>query len=206
MLRILDAVVRVSVDIVRQETDGLHVREQHGRIGQVLPLDLCQEDGGRLQISFRKGLEYRKIEMDVPEIPVIFRAGVGRRPQEIPEIREDETRHHRIQVDDTEHIPVRVEQHVVDLGVAMADPLRKDSLPVHPLRLAHFPLACLHLLDEIPHGWVPHPPHRVRRDGFAQLAGTEFHVMEIRDRLAQRLFQIREHGLEAAESLSGIIG
>lgn len=43
MFRILDLIIGISIDVISQETHTLHVREQSGRIGQILYFDGKQE-------------------------------------------------------------------------------------------------------------------------------------------------------------------
>ena len=206
MLGILYFIIGIPVDVVGQETDRLHVREEQGRIRQVLFLHRRQEDRGRFQVSLGKGLENLHVKPNPRQVLVVLGTGIGSRAQEVSEIRENEARHHGIQIDYAENLPVCIEQHVVHLGVAVADAFGKGAFAVHPFRLAHLLLERLDLRYERLDGGIGHPPGCIGCNRFPQLTRTQFHVVEIRDGLAQLVGNIGQHRLKMPERLAGIVG
>ena len=202
MFRVLDFVVRISVDVVGEEADGLHVREKTGGVGQVLYLDGGKEGTGRFQIPLRKGLENVHPEAHLFGGGIVLGHRVGGRTEEIPEVGEDEGRHEGIQVYDAEDIAVGVEHHVVHLGVAVTDALGKFPFAVQAFRLAHFFLKGKELLQDGLYFGLGHAAGGIGLDGFMELAGTEFHVVEIGDGFTQGVGNIGKHGFKIAEGLA----
>ena len=104
VLGIFDFVIRVTVDIVGKEAHGLHIGEQARGIGQVLPLDGCEEHLGRLDVTLGKGLEDIHLEVNLVNCGVVLRYGIGRCTQEVAEVGENEAGHYGIEVDDAENL------------------------------------------------------------------------------------------------------
>ena len=137
MLRVLDLVVSVAVDVVGKEAHGLHIREEAGRIGQVLTLDRGQEHLCRAYVSTGEGLEDIHSEVYLFQLRGVLGNRVGGGAQEVSEVGEYERRHHGVQVYDAQDVALGVEEHVVDLGIAVADALGELALAVQALGLAH---------------------------------------------------------------------
>lgn len=77
VLRILDFIISITVDIICQEAYALHVWEQGSRIRQILNLYRQQEGFARFQIPLGKCLEYFHIEVHIIQILVVFQPRVG---------------------------------------------------------------------------------------------------------------------------------
>ena len=104
VLGIFDFVVSVAVDIVGKEAHGLHIREEARGIGQVLPLDGCEEHLGRLDVALCKCLEDIHLEVNLVHCRVVLRYCIGSCTQEIAEVGENEAGHDGIEVDDAENL------------------------------------------------------------------------------------------------------
>ena len=197
MFRIADLVIRIAVDIVGQETDSLHVREQSYRIRQHLNFYRSQERRSRFQVSLHERLEYFDVEMHLVQVRFIFGAGIGSRTEEITEIGEYEARHHGIQVDNAQYLTLFVEQHVAHFRIAMTDTFRQFALTIQLFGATH--LFCI-LFDGIYQSLhLFQTTGRIGSNRFAQLLQTELHVMEIRNGFAQLFRDIGQHGFEFAE-------
>ena len=77
VLRILDFIISITVDIICQEAYALHVWEQGSRIWQILILYRLQVGFARFQITLGKCLEYFHIEVHIIQFLVIFQPRVG---------------------------------------------------------------------------------------------------------------------------------
>ena len=77
VLRILDFVVGIPVDVVGQEAHALHVGEESSCVGQILYLDRQQEALGRFQIALSEGLEDFHVERYVAQFGVILQSRIG---------------------------------------------------------------------------------------------------------------------------------
>ena len=131
---------------------------------------------------------------------VFFGGEVGRRAHEIAEVGEDIAGHDGVEVDHAEHVSVLVEEHVVHLRVAVAEPLGQFARLVQSFGEAHLVGMRLNLVEQRAH--FGHTTALVGLYGFAQLLQAEAHVVEIGNRFAQRLGHVGQHGLETAERLS----
>ena len=203
MFRILNLIVCITVNVIGKETHTLHIGEQCGRIRQILYLHRQQERFGRLQIALCESLEYLHIEIHVGEVFVIFQPRIGSRTQKIAKVGKYKTGHHRIEINDAEYIAVFIEHHIVDFRIAMANTLGQLVFTMQAFRLAHFIGATLNFIQKIPH--FPHTSGNIRRHSIMKLLQTEFHIVEIGDCLAQTVGNIGKHGLEVAESRTGIV-
>ena len=210
MVDVLGLEIGVAVKIVSEEPHSLHKREHTCSIRQILLLHVSQEAFGGLDISTCERLEDIHIETDLGRIRLILRRGIGRSAQEITEIREHKARHHSVQVDDTQDVAILVEHHVIDLGIAVADTFRQLPVAIHTLRLAHL---FTMLVDIIQHchylvtvvrvisNRLPsvaifrfiNPAAAVIFHGVDKLSHTEFHIMEIRNCLAELGVEVRKH-------------
>jgi len=206
MRRVLYFIIGVAVDVVGEETHGLHVGKQRGGIRQQLLFKRREERLCAFQIALRERLEDRHVEVDVIQVGVILNTRVGRRTQEVAKIGEDETGHHGIQVNDAEHIAILIEKHVVDFGVAMANAFWQLALAVEHLAEAH-PLRCLaYLGDQLLNLHLAHLPDRVGSHSVLQLLQAELDIVEIGNDLPYRCFQVRQQRLEITEGTASVIG
>ena len=88
----------------------------------------------------------------------------------------------------------------------MADALGQFSFAVEALRLAHFFLIGEEVLQDGLHLGIGHAAGFVCLDGLVQLAGAQFHVVEVRNGLSEGVGDIGKHGFESSEGLAGIVG
>ena len=114
----------VAGNVVPEEAYALHEGEQSHGIRQVLALNGRQELAGRLHISLGESLEDLLVESHMTHVGIVLGGLVGSRAQEVAIVGEDETRHHGVEVDDTENVSLTVEHHVVHLRITVADALR----------------------------------------------------------------------------------
>ena len=211
VLLVLDFVVGVAVYVVGEEADGLHKREQAGGVRQILPLDRGQERFRAFQIASCEGLEYLHIEIDLLQLRGVFGHRIGGRTEEISEVREHIAWHHGVQVDDTQNLAVLVEHHVVDLCVAVADPFRQFALTVQLLGLAHLDSILVDVLQNLVQFLAfclvvgVQTAGLVLPDCLDQLPEPQFHVVEVRNCLSERVRDVGKHRLEVAESLAGVL-
>ena len=181
MLRILNLIVCIPIDIIRQEAYALHIREEcHGK-RQVLDLYGQEERLSRLQVSLGERLENLLIEAYLLYVRVILCHEISTCTEEVSIIGEDETGHNRIQVDDAKHIPILVEHHVVHLRIAMTDTFGQFSFTVKALSLTHLLAVLFQLIDDRLH--FLDASFGISLNGFMQLPHAQFHVMEVGDRL-----------------------
>lgn len=202
VVRILDLVVSVAVDVVGQETHGLHVGEEGGGIGKVFDLRRGEEAACRREIAFGEGAEYIHVEFHVVYVGIILGQSVGGCAQEIAVVAEYVARHHGVEVDHAEYVALVVKHHVVHFRVAVADALGKFPLAVELLGAAHRVGALLQLVKQRFH--FGHSSFGVGFHGVVELFETEFHVVEIGNALFKLLVDVYEHGLEVAERLAGV--
>ena len=127
----------LAVEIVGQETHGLHHGKQGHGEGQMLALHRGEEGGRGLQISSRESLENVPANSDLVQFGRVFGLTVGGSAQEVDVVGEDVRGHHRIQINDAEHVAIMVEEHVVDLRVAVTDSLGQPSFAVQSLGQTH---------------------------------------------------------------------
>ena len=195
-------VVRVAVQIVGEETHALHVGEECRGVRQVLDFDLGEEAACALEITAGEGFEDVETERDVVEVRIVLARGIGRRAEEVAEVGEDERGHHGVEVDDTEHVAVAVEEDVVDLRVAMANALGEFAFAVEALALGHLLFTLTDFVEQGFHLGLLDAAGFIFGDGFFELLDAELDVVEILDRLAELCGQIGEHGLELGEGLA----
>ena len=96
-----------------------------------------------------------------------------------------------------------IEQHVVDLGVAMADALWQLALAVQLFGSTHLLSTLEQSIDQLLH--LGNAARLVVGNGIVELLEAELHVMEVRNGLVERLLNIGKHGLELAEALASKI-
>lgn len=211
VLRVLDLVVGVAAYVVGEEPYCLHEWEQTGGVWQILPLDRGEERLCPFQIASCEGFEDLHVEIDLVQFRRILGHRVGGGAQEVPEVGEHIAWHHGVQIDDAEDLAVLVEHHVVDLRVAVAYSFRKLSLTVQLLGLAHldpvfvdvfqypvkFLISCLVICMQT--------SGPVLSDSLDQLPEPQLHVVEVRNRLSERVRDVGKHRLEVAESLAGVL-
>ena len=77
VLGILDFVVGVAVDIVGEETHGLHVGEEGGGIGKIFNLYGEKETLGALEISLGEGTEDVHVKFHLVDCGIILGHLVG---------------------------------------------------------------------------------------------------------------------------------
>ena len=85
----------------------------------------------------------------------------------------------------------------------MADATRQFSLAEQPFTLTHPLSIALKQVENVLH--AGHATHRVFRHDLAQLLHPEFHIVEVGNRVAQRLRHIDEHLFKVAEGHTGQI-
>lgn len=197
-----DLVIRVAVQIVGEETHTLHVGEECRGIGQVLDFDLGEETVGTFEVTAGEGFEDVETERHIVEVRIVFARGVGGRAEEVAEVGEDERGHHGVEVDDTEHLAIAVEEDVVDLRVAMANALGEFAFAVEAFALGHLLFTLTDFVEQGFHLGLLDAAGFVVGDGFFELLDAELDVVEILDRLAELCGQIGEHGLELSEGLA----
>ncbi len=203
VLRILDFVVCVAVDVVSEEADGLHVGEQSGGIGQVFDFDGEQEVLGGREVALGECLEDVHVELNVVEVLVIFQTGVRAGTHEVAEVAENERGHYGVKVNDAENsLAVLIKHHVVDLGVAVADALGQFAFAVEAFGFTHFVGALFQFIEQGLH--FLDATYGVSSNGFAKLTQAQFHVVEIRNGLHEGLGDVNEHALEATEGATGV--
>ena len=201
MFGICRLVVSVAVDIVGQEADGLHVREEGGGVGKERYLCVGQESGCRFEIAFGESLEDVHAEFHFVEFGRVFGLGVGGCAQEIAVVAEDERGHYGIEVDYAEDVAVGVEHHVVDLRVAVADAFGKLIVAEKAFGLGHVLAAAEQVVNDRLN--LGEASGGVGLDGVVELLEAEFHVVEVGDCLDESVGDIDELGLEVSESLAG---
>jgi len=96
VLGILDFVVRVAIEVVSEETHGLHEGEQGHGEGQMLALHRGEEGDRGLQIPSREGLEDVPTESDAVQIGRVFGLSISSRAEEVAVVREDVSGHHGV--------------------------------------------------------------------------------------------------------------
>ena len=189
----------VAGEVVPHESDGLHEREQLDGVGQQFDFERREEIACRLDITARECLEKFLVEAHVVEVRVVLGSCVGRRAQEIAVVAEKEARHHRVEVDDKQEFSrFGIEHHVIDFRVAVADATRQFSLAEQPFALTHPLGILLKQVENVLH--TGHATDGVFRHDLAQLLHTEFHVVEVGNRVAERLRHIDEQFFKVAES------
>ena len=85
----------------------------------------------------------------------------------------------------------------------MAHAFGQFALTIQALALAHLLRTVLYLVQIIAH--FLHTAYGIRSHGIAELLQAELHIVEIGNRLAQRIGDVRKHRLEIAESHTGIV-
>ena len=197
-----DLVVRVAVQIVGEEAHALHVGEESGSIGKVFDFQLGEETVGTLEVTAGEGFEDVETERHIVKVRIVFARGVGGRAKEVAEVGEDERGHHGVEVDDTEHLAVAVEEDVVDLRVAMANALGEFAFAIEAFALGHLLFTLTDFVEQGFHLGLLDAAGFIFGDGFFELLDAELDVVEILDRLAELCGQIGEHGLELGEGLA----
>ena len=86
MLRAVYLVVCVTVDVVGQETDCLHVGQQTTAVREQLDFCRSQERLGFLHITACVSFEDIHVDIDIIQILVIFGTGIGSCADEITDI------------------------------------------------------------------------------------------------------------------------
>ena len=143
--------------------------------------------------------------MDIIHIRIILQTRIGCRTHEITEVAEHESRHHRIQIHNTDRPAFLVKQHIVHLRVTVVDVFFQFTLSKQHLCKTHHLSAFIDPIDDILAGCFA--ARLIRSQRFVKLLQTELHVMEVRDRLTQRIErQIRQLTLETTERLTGQLG
>ena len=204
VLRILNLVVGVAVQIVCIETHELHVGEESGCVGQVLDFNGFEEGRGGFEIAFGERLEDFHAEANLVVGIAVFLLCVGSGAKEVSEVGEDETRHDGVKVDDAEDVVFLVEEDVVHLGVAVADSFGQFSFAVESFAAGHALGAFLDFVGDVACG--SESSHLVSLDGFFELLEAEFDVVEVLDGLTEFGGNVSEFGLEVAEGLADDAG
>ena len=195
-------VIRVAVQIVGEEAHALHVGEECRGVGQVLDFNLGEEAASAFEVTAGEGFEDVETERHIVEVRIVFARGVGGRAEEVAEVGEDERGHHGVEVDDTEHLAVAVEEDVVDLRVAMANALGEFAFAVEAFALGHLLFTLTDFVEQGFHFGFVDTTGLVFGDGLFELLDAKLDVVEILDRLAELCGQIGEHGLELSEGLA----
>ena len=164
-----DLVVRVAVQIVGEEAHALHVGEESGSIGKVFDFQLGEETVGTLEVTAGEGFEDVETERHIVEVRIVFARGVGSSAEEVAEVGEDERGHHGVEVDDTEHLAVAVEEDVVDLRVAMANALGEFAFAVEAFALGHLLFTLTDFVEQGFHLGLLDAAGFVVGDGFFEL-------------------------------------
>ena len=80
VLRIGYFVVGISIEVVGEESHGLHVGEELCGIGNIFNLYGQQEGRCLFELSLYKGVEDRQVEVYFVQVRFVFAAGIGSRP------------------------------------------------------------------------------------------------------------------------------
>ena len=129
----MDLEVGIPVDIVYEEAHRLHVSHQATAVSDEATLRGSKELPRRREIAFDKGLIDLHVDTDLREVGLVFGSEVDARTDEVPDIAQDEARHHRIPVDDAEHCSGLVEEDIIYLGIAVDGAFGELTLSVELL-------------------------------------------------------------------------
>ena len=189
-------VVGVAIEVIAQESHGLHIWEECSGIGEVRNLDVGEETCA-FEIAAGKCFEDLHVEAHAAEVGFIFGSGVGCCAQEVAVVGEDEVRHHSVEVDDAKHPSLAVEEDVVDLRVTMADALGQESCTMEAFAFAHRLGPLLDAVDEVAHFGSPSSP--IVANCLTELLKAELHIVEVGNGFAQLDGDICQHILELSE-------
>ena len=204
MGRISGLVIGVTVDIIRQETNALHIRKQLHSEGKQLAFDGKKEVMCSLNVAFCEAFHHIPAQRNMVNVGVILSGCVGSCAKKVAIVRENETRHDRVKVDDTQHSARFIKEHVVHFRVAMADTFGQSALTIEHFGTAHGLGMGLQKVDQRAN--FGQSAGHVGQNGLAKLAYSQLHIMEVGYGLAQSLVNISEHRFEIAEGQPGIIG
>ena len=200
MLGIGNLVVGVAIEIIAQEANRLHIREERSGIGEVRNLDVGEEPCA-FEIAAGKCFEDLHVEANAAKVGFIFGSGVGRGAQEVAVVGEDEVGHHGVEVDDAKHPSLAVEEDVVYLSVAMANAFGQESGTMQTFAFAHCFGSLLDAVDEVAHLVCPSSP--IVADCLMELLKAKLHIVEVRNGFAQLDGDICKHILEFSEGKAG---
>ena len=200
---ILALPVVVAREVVPKEAYTLHVGEELGSVGQERDFDR-REECCRLHVSACESAEDVHAEVDVAVLGRVLRHGVGGSAQEVAVVADEERGHHRVEVDDAEHIALVVEHHVVHLRVAVAHALLQLALGKQALAETHLVHAALYLGNEV--GYSGSAPRRIALHHLAQLVAAQAHVVEVGYGFSELVGDFGELRLEIAEGVASVIG
>ena len=200
VLGIGNLVVGVAIEVIAQESHGLHIREKRSGIGEVRNLDVGEEPCA-FEIAAGESFEDLHVEAHAAEVGFIFGSGVGRSAQEVAVVGEDEVRHHGVEVDDAKHPSLVVEENVIHLRVAVADALGQKSGTIESFALAHRFGSSLDALDEVAN--LGYSSDTVVANRLTELLKAKLHIVEVGNGFAQLDGDICQHILEFSEGKAG---
>ena len=99
--RVIDAKVRVAIEKVGKKPHGLLECQHNGAVYQSLPFVSCDPARRALEVALGKVAEHLLANGDGLQIRFVLGPTADGRADQVPEIMGGETRHHRIEVDNT---------------------------------------------------------------------------------------------------------
>src|SRR3712207_8168214 len=104
MLGILRLVIHVAIEVIGQESYGLHKGEHGRRQRQMAYLLLRQEHAGRTQIALGKSPVNIHLETYIIQTSVFFGRVVGRGAHKVAEIREHRSEEHTSELQSRQYL------------------------------------------------------------------------------------------------------
>ena len=199
----MHAEVDVAVEMVGEEAHGVLQGQQRACERQAFAFGVDQERTGAAKIALSQGAEPVEVDRDPARVGFVFRRRRCRGARQLTEIAQRGAGHHRVQVDDAgDGAGVRIDEHVVELGVVVHDPAR-ELLRVVRGELALEPVAEPGRgVDQI--GCGARAFAAIGGDRRFELLASARKVVEVRNRLDERrIRKVVELAREPGEPLRG---
>src|SRR5690606_18003401 len=114
-------IVHIIIKIIREEPERLHIDHEHAGVSDVFYLCVCEFVAHEFEVAPGDSVQYVFTHLYLGKVSLLFVGGRHIRADHIAEVAYKIARHHRVEVDDANALPVLIEKNVADLRVVMGD-------------------------------------------------------------------------------------